>query len=942
MKSSAIQLTLKVRDLLSRIVRKSSESLEQLESQAKGLKSRLKTLEQQSRLHNTFKTQASTVQSVSRAYREARQKVETLAREHAQAVNPSKQLERQLAAARKTVSGLSSQYQNQKQKLAGLRAELQKNGLSNRNLNQQQNKLQAELKQTASSLEKVQKEARKSRTALKKTGFKKAARDADQARGRIERLASSFRNLVVAGTGFYVLKRAMQSVLQVGDKYERLGIQMEALMGSLAAGQQATDWIKHFTKTTPLQLDQVTQAFVTLKNFGLDPMDGTLLALVDQNAKLGGEFERLQRISLALGQAFGKQKLQGEELRQLIEAGVPAWQLLQQATGKNVQELRKLSEQGKLGADVIRALIAEMGASSVGAAQKNMSTLSGLWSNMKDRFELFAKAISESGWADYIKAQLSAVGNKLDELASNGKLQALATNIAATFIAIAESLKAFFANLTIDELVNTTTAGFQKIVDGAGTVITTFTVIGNGIQALFNSLSLVVKGAATFITGAIAQISKAAASVADALGFEELADKAQHFSDGTSAIMKAFADGVVEDANKVRTSYKNIGQAITTETPKIADTLKLAKASIEETGAGIEEANQKAGESQQQLTEVTSAEIDKVQEKHQELNVAVKETAKTTTEAGEATEQANQKMSSGGSIAQAMAEHWASLKDEMVALSPAALEAYEKINQVTEADVRTLSDDVEALKHNLSQTTEELTDMGDRFIGLDVTGLGEWMYDTRKASLQVKESFLEQKIAFEELMDTYENGEISAESFASSARKAADEMDLLDQQDLDRLNRALEQAERSMESLRNSTRSTLENLEDELDRLEGNTAAIERRRYEARKRDLEQQLKQARQSGDSQAISNLQRALSLNSQVFSRTADPRKDRERAERKNEREKRTTQTRAPRDTARQTPSKVIRLEYAGGAVDVNVRQSDEAKLLRALKIAGGRSI
>ncbi|MTI13004.1 hypothetical protein E1189_08235, partial [Sansalvadorimonas verongulae] len=79
----------------------------------------------------------------------------------------------------------------------------------------------------------------------------------------------------------------MQGVLSVGDKYERLAIQMEALMGSVAAGEQAVGWIKEFTKSTPLQLDQVTQAFVTLKNFGLDPMDGTLLALVDQNAKLG-------------------------------------------------------------------------------------------------------------------------------------------------------------------------------------------------------------------------------------------------------------------------------------------------------------------------------------------------------------------------------------------------------------------------------------------------------------------------------------------------------------------------------------------------------------------------------------------------------------------------------------------------------------------------------
>ncbi|WP_196220779.1 hypothetical protein, partial [Sansalvadorimonas verongulae] len=77
-------------------------------------------------------------------------------------------LERQLAAARKTVSGLSVQFQNQKQKLSGLRGELQKNGLSNRELNQQQNKLQAELKQTTASLDQIQRKAKQSRSALKR------------------------------------------------------------------------------------------------------------------------------------------------------------------------------------------------------------------------------------------------------------------------------------------------------------------------------------------------------------------------------------------------------------------------------------------------------------------------------------------------------------------------------------------------------------------------------------------------------------------------------------------------------------------------------------------------------------------------------------------------------------------------------------------------------
>ncbi|MCW7554954.1 tape measure protein [Endozoicomonas gorgoniicola] len=64
---------------------------------------------------------------------------------------------------------------------------------------------------------------------------------------------------------------------------------------------------------------QVADAFTALKNFGLDPMDGTLQAIVDQTSKLGGGMERLNGISLALGQAWAKQKLQGEEILQLVE-----------------------------------------------------------------------------------------------------------------------------------------------------------------------------------------------------------------------------------------------------------------------------------------------------------------------------------------------------------------------------------------------------------------------------------------------------------------------------------------------------------------------------------------------------------------------------------------------------------------------------------------------
>ncbi len=100
---------------------------------------------------------------------------------------------------------------------------------------------------------------------------------------------------------------------------------------------------------------------------------------------------------------------------------------------------------------------------------------------------------------------------------------------------------------------------------------------------------------------------------------------------------------------------------------------------------------------------------------------------------------------------------------------------------------------------------------------------------------------------------------------------------------MDTLNRALEQAERHIQSLQNSTRPTLEGLQNERDQLDGNTAAIERRRFEARNRK-----------------------------------------------------------PSPQQNNTPSKVIRLEYPSGSVNVNVRNGDENKLLRALKESGATAI
>ena len=100
--------------------------------------------------------------------------------------------------------------------------------------------------------------------------------------------------LAAAGIGLQVFVSRIRELFSTGDQFERLAIQMEQVMGSVAGGREATAWVKEFTQNTPLQLEQTTETFVRLKSFGIDPLNGSMQAIVDQAEKLGGGYERVR------------------------------------------------------------------------------------------------------------------------------------------------------------------------------------------------------------------------------------------------------------------------------------------------------------------------------------------------------------------------------------------------------------------------------------------------------------------------------------------------------------------------------------------------------------------------------------------------------------------------------------------------------------------------
>ena len=247
--------------------------------------------------------------------------------------------------------------------------------------------------------------------------------------------------------GLNEIKRVAAAVLETGSSFEQLERRLTGILGSTEKASAAFAMLKDLAQKTPFDVQGLTEAFAKLSAFGLEPSRQQMLAMADAAAQLGGGTEMLEGVTLALGQAWTKGKLQGEEMLQLAERGVPAWDLLAQATGKSVQQLQKMSEAGQLGREAILQLIDAMGKKSAGASADLMNSYAGAVQRAQDALQEFFNMIAQSGVLEYLTQQLQELLAKFEALKASGGLDQWARAIADGFKEVAEKAQNIFSVL---------------------------------------------------------------------------------------------------------------------------------------------------------------------------------------------------------------------------------------------------------------------------------------------------------------------------------------------------------------------------------------------------------------------------------------------------------------------------------------------------------------
>ena len=103
-----------------------------------------------------------------------------------------------------------------------------------------------------------------------------------------------------------------------------------------------------------------------------------------------------------------------------------------------------------------------------------------------------------------------------------------------------------------------------------------------------------------------------------------------------------------------------------------------------------------------------------------------------------------------------MAVHYSSISTELNGMSGAAQNAFEKMQGVNNVDTSNSQGQIANLKDELSEAQQKAHELSTAF-SFDVTGIDSWMRDTAADAAKVKSEFLEQKIALEELLTSYQN-----------------------------------------------------------------------------------------------------------------------------------------------------------------------------------------
>ena len=268
-------------------------------------------------------------------------------------------------------------------------------------------RFQGDMNKSAASVSRLERAARGAGAGA---GF--LGRTAGGARGALFGFGSAASyaaiGLGVAGAG------AVKMGIDFNSTMEQNRVAIGMFLGSGEKAQAMLDQLFETAKNTPFSFQDVTQAARKFLAFGFTAKETTrnLNTVGDAIAGIGGGNDEIQRMIIALGQMKAKGKVMGQELLQLTELGIPAYQILQEQLGLTSKQMKRVGDEGISADKGIDAIMRGIQKRFGGAAAAQSNTLKGQWEKLKDTFAQTMGEITEPLFK-YLKSAVLPALNRI-------------------------------------------------------------------------------------------------------------------------------------------------------------------------------------------------------------------------------------------------------------------------------------------------------------------------------------------------------------------------------------------------------------------------------------------------------------------------------------------------------------------------------------------------
>ena len=393
--------------------------------------------------------------------------------------------------------------------------------------------------------------------------------------------------------------KAAQWASQTAANAEQVDIAFNTMLGPERAKKMIADLVE-FAKTTPFEmagLNKATQQILAY-GFAADDVIPMLTDVGNATAALGAGQQGIDAITRALGQMHGKGTAASQEMMQLTEVGIPAWEYLAKALHTDVAGAMEMVTKKAVSADVaIAAIRAGMQGDFGGLMIKQSRTLTGVLSNLADAATATIMKMYQTDSYKKMTDALSKLADPIQKLVESlmplfergmEALASMATNAANAINQMSASDIQTIAK-SIGMLAGTGPAllVIGKSMETAGKTLGAFSkaskVVANGLTVIKGMVPGTLSTVAGLSTGFKSSFGGIAAVVQDKL--ETAILYAWEFRD---SLLKAFGSSIASNLGGVGNAIAGVfGPALTSLGPKLLGAVQPAMGVIANLASGF-------------------------------------------------------------------------------------------------------------------------------------------------------------------------------------------------------------------------------------------------------------------------------------------------------------------------------------------------------------------